>query len=160
MRSGLKVVDAMTVQPVTATPDMSIRDIALLMETYQVSTIIIKEGKELLGLVAESDIISRCVLEGCDSNKTLGRKIMTSDIVTVSPGMDVFDALLLMRDTNVRTLPVMDEGEMVGLVTAKDILKLQPDLFENFVDGIRLREEDKKFGRSQDSAIVNFDEDE
>jgi CBS domain-containing protein len=69
---------------------------------------------------------------------------MTRDLVTVTPGMDVFDALLLMKDANVKHLPVVDDKRLVGFITVKDILRVQPHLFDNFVDSYRLREANRK----------------
>lgn len=144
VESGLRVLDAMTVRPVTAQPSTSIRDVAAIMEKYNIGSVLIKAGTDLLGIVTERDYVRRAILEGHDINKTPVHMIMTKDMVTVSPGMDVFDALLLMKDANVRHLPVIDDGKLVGFLTVKDILKLQPHLFENIVDMIELREEHRK----------------
>lgn len=144
MKSGLWVVDAMTRKPVSTGPDTTIRDAAELMERHDVHSIVVKKGDELIGIVAETDLVRRGILEGCDPLTTQVRLVMTSDIVTCTPSMDLFDVVQLMRDTNVRTVPVIDEGTMVGYITAKDILKLQPDLFQNFVETFDLREEERK----------------
>ena len=144
MDSGLRVLDAMTVKPVVATPQTSIRDVAALMDRFGVGSVLVKEGSELLGIVTEADYVRRAVLEGHDTIKTPISKIMTKDIVTVNPGVDVLDALLLMKDADVRHLPVVDDGRLVGFVTLKDILKIQPHLFENIVDMLELREEHRK----------------
>jgi len=134
----------MTVKPVVATPQTSIRDVAALMDRFGVGSVLVKEGSELLGIVTEADYVRRAVLEGHDTIKTPISKIMTKDIVTVNPGVDVLDALLLMKDADVRHLPVVDDGRLVGFVTLKDILKIQPHLFENIVDMLELREEHRK----------------
>ena len=144
MDSGLRVLDAMIIRPVVATPQTSIRDVAALMDKYCIGSVLIKEGSELLGIVTEADYVRRAVLEGHDTVSTAISKIMTKDLVTVSPGVDVLDALLLMKDADVRHLPVVDDGKLVGFVTMKDILKIQPSLFENIVDMMDIREEQRK----------------
>lgn len=155
--SGLRVLDAMTVRPVVATPDTSIRDVAALMERYNIGSVIIKQGSELLGVVTETDYVRRAILEGHDVSNSPVSHIMTRDLVTVSPGMDILDALLLMKDAEVRHLPVVDEGQLVGFITLNDILKVQPHLFENIVDMIQLREEKRKMqGRIRSE---NFNDD-
>lgn len=148
----------MTVKPVVADPRMSIREVAALMDRFDVGSVLIKRGTELLGIVTESDIVRRGVLEGYDMKHAPVLGIMTKDIVTVSPAMDLFEVALLMKDTEVRTFPVTHEGDLVGFVTAKDILKLQPDLFENLVDSLQLREEERKLMRRDyktGSAIID-----
>jgi CBS domain-containing protein len=142
--SGLRVLDAMTIKPVVAHPEMTIRDVAALMDKHQIGSVLIKEGSELLGIVTEADYVRRAVLEGHDTVNTPVSKIMTRDLVTVSPGVDVLDALLLMKDADVKHLPVVDDGRLVGFVTLKDILKIQPNLFENIVDMLEIREEHRK----------------
>lgn len=156
MRSGVKVVDAMTVRPVVASPQMTVHDVAVLMDRYNVGSVLIKSGDELLGIVTERDYVCRACLEGADPLTTQVSRIMTRDLITVSPGMDLWDALLIMKDSEVRHLPVLDEGKFVGFITAKDILKVQPQLFENYVDHIELREEDRKL-RARETTI-DFDD--
>jgi signal-transduction protein with cAMP-binding, CBS, and nucleotidyltransferase domain len=131
-------------RPVVAEPHMSIRDVAALMDRHQVGSVLIKRGNDLLGIVTETDYVRRAVLEGHDLNGTPVTQIMTRDLVTVSPGIDVLDALMLMKDADVRHLPVVDDGNLVGFVTLKDILKVQPHLFENIVDMMDIKEEERK----------------
>jgi len=144
VESGLRVLDAMTLKPVVAHPSTTIRDVAAVMDRYGVGSVLIQNGQELLGIVTESDFVRKAILEGHDMAKTPVHRIMTKDLMTVSPGMDIFDALLLMKDAGVRHLPVVDENRLVGFITLKDILKLQPHLFENIVDMYELREEHRK----------------
>lgn len=140
----MRVVDAMTVRPVVALPTASVHDIASLMDRHKIGSVLIKQGPQLLGIVTESDFVRRVVLEGYDAIKTPVSRIMTRDLITVSPGTDLFDALLMMKDADIRHLPVLDDGRLVGFITAKDILKIQPQLFDIFVDVFKLREEYRK----------------
>lgn len=142
--SGLRVLDAMTVRPVVASPHMTIRDVAALMDRHQIGSVLIKQGQELLGIVTESDFVRRAILEGHDLQSTPVTKIMTKDLVTVSPGMDLFDAASLMKDADIRHLPVVDGEQLVGFITIKDLLKVQPHLFENLVDMMDVREAHRK----------------
>jgi signal-transduction protein with cAMP-binding, CBS, and nucleotidyltransferase domain len=114
------------------------------MDRHDVGSVLVKDSTSLVGIVTENDFVRRAVLEGMDMRATTVERIMTPIVVSVNPGIDVFDALLLMKDYNVRHLPVLDENKLVGLVTMNDILKLQPHLFENIVDMIELREESRK----------------
>lgn len=159
MNSGLKVVDIMTVSPVMTLPTTSLHDAAQLMERHNVGSVLITRGKELLGIVTERDYVTRACLEGHDPLHTPVSRVMTKDLLTVNPGTDVFDALLLMKDAEVRHLPVVHDNQLVGFITAKDILKVQPQLFDNFVDNFEIREERRKFARAQ-QAVLHWDEEE
>ena len=140
----LKVLDVMTLKPVIASSDMSIRDVAALMDKYGVGSVVIKDDHDVVGIVTEPDFVRRAILEGMDFTNEPIKSIMTRDLITVSPGTDVADALNVMKDADVRHLPVLDDGKMVGFVTLKDILRVQPHLFDSWADVIRLREEHRK----------------
>jgi len=144
MDSGLRVLDAMTMRPVVASPNTSLRDVAALMDKFSVGSVLVKRGTELMGIVTEADFVRRAVLEGHNIDVTPVSRIMTKDMVTVGPGMDVLEAIDLMKDADIRHLPVVDENKLVGFITLNDILKIQPHLFENIVDQIQLREEHRK----------------
>jgi signal-transduction protein with cAMP-binding, CBS, and nucleotidyltransferase domain len=65
-------------------------------------------------------------------------------MVIISPEKDIYDAIIKMRDKDVRRLPVIHDGELIGLLTEKDILKIEPSLFDLLVERYEIREEDKK----------------
>ena len=144
VESGLRILDVMTLKPVIASPNMCIRDVAALMEKFSVGSVIVKDGNSVVGIVTELDFVRRAILEGMDTLKTPISEIMTRDLVIVSPDTDIMDAINLMKDSEVRHLPVLDGNKMVGFVTVKDILRVQPNLFDNYSDSIRLREEHRK----------------
>lgn len=74
---------------------------------------------------------------------------MATDLVTISPGKDVYDALILMRNHDIRQLPVIEKNKLVGFLTSKDILKIQPELFDLFIEKYELREEQRKLSESE-----------
>jgi len=64
---------------------------------------------------------------------------MSKDPVTITPEQDITDAMLKMGKFNVRRLPVVEDGKVVGILTIKDILGVQPELFQIIADKIELR---------------------
>ena len=78
------------------------------------------------------------------AEKTKVEAIMIKDVITIQPDADIYDALMLIKDEDIRQLPVLDGKKLVGLLTVKDILKIQPQLFELVADKISLREESLK----------------
>jgi CBS domain-containing protein len=98
----------------------------------------------LHGVIKERDIVRSVVLENKDASKELVRDYMVTDVIITTPGEDIYEALVTMRDTDVRMLPVMDEGKFVGLLTVKDILKVQPSLFDLLAEKMILKEEGDK----------------
>ena len=146
METGYKAIDIMTNKPVTAKPSITVKECADLMTEHGVGSIILVEGKDLKGIVSKKDIVSKVVSKSKDASKTKVTEIMTfaRDMITISPGEDIYNAMVLMKENDVKRLPVMDEGKLVGLITSKDILKIEPALFDILVENFHLREEERK----------------
>jgi len=143
MQTGYKVGDIMTNKPVTASRDMSLKDAAALLTKENVNSILIVENNQPIGIVTDEDIVRKCVAVGLDSRKLKVKDVASTDIITITPDKDVYEALSLMRDHNIRQLPVIDK-ELTGFLTIKDILKIQPELIDLWAEKYELREESRK----------------
>ena len=134
----------MTREPIVIAPTKSLREAAKLMTKEHVGSLLVREGEKIVGIITEQDIVRKAVASARNPAEKKVSEIMATDIVTTTPDEDIFEALRIMRDYNFRHLPVMHEKKFVGLVTMKDILKLEPDLFEILVEKIELREAERK----------------
>jgi CBS domain-containing protein len=117
----MKVKDLMTSQPQVVRPEDTASEAATLMKQEDCGAIpvVSKEGK-LVGIVTDRDIVIRAVAAGKDPRSTPVSAIMTADPVTLSPDADDDDAEQLMAERQVRRLPVVEDGRLVGiLVTAQ-----------------------------------------
>ncbi len=144
MRTGYKVCDLMTLRPVSVDPSTPVDECSRIMAKNHVGSLLIRKGTRLLGLFTEKDIVRKVVASNRDPRKVSAKEVMKYRYPTITPEKDIYDAIVLMRDKNVRQLPVVDKKKIVGFLTGKDILKIQPQLFELLVDKIELREEDRK----------------
>ncbi len=144
MKTGLKVIDAMTKKPITVSPDTTVFEVASIMKNEHVGNLIIEDKGKLKGIVTEQDLVYKIVAESNNPKKTLVKDIMTKKVVAIEPNKDITDAMLKMSKLNVRRLPVIEDHKIVGILTQKDILKIEPQLFELIVDKIELREEKNK----------------
>lgn len=142
--TGYTVSDAMTRNPVVIAPNKSLRDAAKIMAKEHVGALLVKEGREVVGILTEQDIVRKGVSGAGNPSVKKVSEIMAHNLITVAPDEDIFEALRIMRDENIRHLPVMHQKEFVGLVTLKDILKIEPDLYEVLVEKIQLRESERK----------------
>jgi CBS domain-containing protein len=121
---GVTVRDLLGRAPVTALPTTSIRDVAQVMTTHNVSAVLITEDQRLVGIVTDRDLRRRVVAEGADVASPVS-SIMTRDPITVAPDSGAFTVLLEMTDRSVHHLPVTDaSGAPLGLVSAGDLLRL------------------------------------
>jgi len=153
MRTGYKIQDIMTNMPITTDKKTSVVEAAQLMEKYNVNSLVVVEDK-LLGVLTDEDFVRKLVAKAKNLEKAFVEDIMSTNLVTISPGKDVYDAIVLMRDNNIRHLPVLDGENLVGFLTMKDILKIQPELFDIVVESINLREEDRKMKVFSDSEEI------
>jgi CBS domain-containing protein len=112
--------------PVTATPDVSIRDAAQTMRDARVSCLLLCDDDALAGLITDRDLRTRVVAAGADTEAPV-RTIMTEDPVTIGAGQHAFEALLTMSRRNVHHLPVRDGDALAGVVTTTDLMRLQAD---------------------------------
>ncbi|MBN2567299.1 CBS domain-containing protein [Candidatus Woesearchaeota archaeon] len=144
MKTGYRVGDAMTKRPVFVAPGTLLEECARLMAEHHVGSLIIKDDGALLGVITEQDIIRKVVAKG---GNPVGKKVegyMVKKVVTISPEADIYEALVKMRDLNIRQLPVLHGKDLIGLLTLKDILKIEPSLFDLLVERFELREEKEK----------------
>jgi CBS domain-containing protein len=113
--------EIMTKSVTTATREMSLREIAKLMRDGDMGILPIVDGKKLVGLVTDRDIVVRAVAEGKDSSTKVD-EVMSKEIFSVKPSDFVFEAVRLMGDKQVRRIPVVDEqDELVGIIAIADV---------------------------------------
>jgi CBS domain-containing protein len=143
MQTGYKVLDIMTNKPVTAHKDMTLKDAATLMSKEDVNSVLIVENNQPVGIVTDEDIVRKCVATGLDAKKLKIKDIASMNLITINPNEDVYEALALMREHNIRQLPVVDK-ELVGFLTVKGILKIQPELIDLWMEKYEVREESRR----------------
>ena len=143
MKTGVKVQDIMTKQPITIDKDSTLEKCAQLMGERKVNSLVVKdETNKVIGIIVDEDLVRRAIAEGVNCKKIKVEKLMTKEITTIEPERDIHDAVKLMGDYSIRQLPVVLDKKLVGFVTAKDILRIQPALFEIIKEKIRMRREE------------------
>jgi CBS domain-containing protein len=125
----MKVVDVMTKDPLTLTPNETIGQADELMNTNKIRQLPVVQGKDLIGIVTDRDIRSFLsgsvgVEAGEEALNTKVREIMTTEPISVSSDDDLQEAIELMIDEKIGGIPVVDEAEgLVGIVTYVDVLR-------------------------------------
>lgn len=144
MKTGYTVHDCMTTKPISVESNIAIQECAKVMKTNHVGALVIKDNHKSLGIITEQDIVRNGIAEGKNVLSMKVKELMEKNVITIKPSEDIYNALIKMRDYNIRHLPVLEKGVMVGLLTLKDILKIEPSLFELVVEKFSLREESRK----------------
>jgi len=144
MKTGYKVYDCMTTKPISVSSDATLEKCAKAMAQNHVGALVVKDNHQSKGLITEQDIVRKVLARGTNPLTKKVKDFMEKNLITISPSDDIYEALIKMRDSNIRHLPVVDKGKMVGLLTLKDVLKIEPSLFELLVEKFELREEKRK----------------
>jgi CBS domain-containing protein len=111
----------MTQNPVCLDADASLTDAAQAMDKQCIGDVLVLENGAVCGIVTDRDIAIRGVAHGGDpSTKRLG-DICSRELVTLSPGAAIDDAIAQMREHAVRRMPVLDGGRPVGIVSLGDL---------------------------------------
>jgi CBS domain-containing protein len=116
------VADIMTANPRTLRLDASVRDAARLMRDADIGPVIVlDEQDQLSGIVTDRDLAIRAVADGMDLDQTTLREVASQTVTTVSPDDDAMQAVRMMREQDVRRLPVVENGKPVGIVSIGDL---------------------------------------
>ncbi|MGB4069190.1 MAG: CBS domain-containing protein [Nitrospira sp.] len=116
------VAKIMSKNPKSVGPKMSIASAAKTMRAARVGSLFVKKGKQLVGVVTDTDIVRLAVASGKPLGKLTVEKIMTTPICTIEGSQSVDDAQDMMADLGVRHLGVTKNGEISGVVSVRDLL--------------------------------------
>ena len=116
----MQVRDVMTQATVTESRHDSLRSAAERMWRQQTGSLIITDGGQLTGIITERDLL-RAVALGADPDKTSVDDAMTAEVYTVPPDMQLQDAAREMATRWIRHLPIVDDGELLGVVSMRDV---------------------------------------
>ena len=107
-------------QPYTIKPDLTVAEARKVMEEYSVSGLLVEEGGKLLGIITRRDITFE------NNNKLKVSELMTKDVITAKAGITIDQAKEILHNKRIEKLPVVDDKKhIVGLITSKDILKME-----------------------------------
>ena len=117
----MKVRDVMTSLVDWVTPDTSVVEVAQLMKKDDVGSIPICKENRLIGMITDRDIVLKVVAAGGNTNNLTAKDIMSTDIISVSADQDVHEAANLMSKYQIRRLPVLEKGKLVGILAIGDL---------------------------------------
>jgi CBS domain-containing protein len=138
IETKVTVNDAMISSVVTVSSQNSVADAAFLMSQNEVGCLIVENKGEPEGIITESDIINKVVAMDIKASEITIDEIMTKNLIKIDPGRELNEAARFMSKMNIRRLVVVKEGDLKGILTAKDIMTVSPELTEILVENARM----------------------
>ena len=107
---------------VTVERDTDAQTAARIMRDRGIGSLFVTNGKEIIGILTDTDMVRRVVATGVDMRKTTAEQIMSAPIVLIEGDKTVLDANDLMAKTHIRHLGVTQDGKLVGLISVRDLV--------------------------------------
>ena len=138
----MKVREIMTADVASAAPETTLEEIATMMREADTGAIPVVDDNALIGIVTDRDIVLRCVAEGKDPAECTAEDIVSENLETVEPDDDVEEAAQLMAHRQIRRLPVVQDGRLVGMLSLGDIAVKESedtagDALESVSEGVK-----------------------
>jgi len=113
--------DIMTQNVATVSPRQTVQQAAQLMSRHNVGSVPVVENGKCVGIVTDRDIALRAVSQGQSPQSVTVQSVMSTNVVTGNPQMDVHEAADLMAQKQIRRLPVVENGQVTGIVALGDL---------------------------------------
>lgn len=104
-------------------PDASVYEALILMAEKNVGALLVLEEKQLIGILSERDYARKMILKGKHSKDTAVREVMTENPICIGPDITVEECMEIMTDSHIRHLPVVEGGQLLGLISIGDVVK-------------------------------------
>lgn len=112
--------DVMSGDVVFCSPDQSVKEVAELMNSHNIGSIPVTENGRFEGIITDRDITIRTTAKGLD-NATVLDCMSSKSLISGTPDMDVHEAARLMSDHQIRRLPIVENGRVIGIVSLGDL---------------------------------------
>lgn len=146
----IQVQDIMTRNPITVKPDTDLLKCAKEMIKKRVRSLLLVENKKLKGIISQRDIIWATVKKSENHlSKIKAKDISPRKIITIKPTASIEEALKKIKKSKIEKLPVIKDKELVGIITVRDILNFNPEIYSELNEVRQIREESEKLKRIQ-----------
>ena len=140
--SRLLVKDVMSSPVVTIEENAPANRAAELMDKHGLGCIIvISKNAKPLGIITERDLVGRVLAKNVKPDEAKAKEVMTSPLITIEPDETISEAARRMSRLNIRRLGVVYKGQLIGLLSSKDILAVMPELLETIQEHAKIEGE-------------------
>lgn len=139
LRTRMLVKDVMSSPVITVSESETVDKVAQFMEMQRLGCIIVTdEDGRPLGIITERDLVTRVLAKNKLPSKLKAKDVMTAPLITITPDETLSNAARQMSRLNVRRLGVVYKGNLVGIISSKDVLAVTPELLETIQEKIRI----------------------
>ena len=151
--SRLLVKDVMSSPVVTTDEEASANRVAELMDKQELGCIIVtsKNGKPL-GIITERDLVGRVLAKNIKPDAVKAKEVMTAPLITIEPNETISEAARRMSRLNIRRLGVVYKGQLIGILSSKDILSVMPELIDTIQERALVESEKMTQEATEESA--------
>jgi CBS domain-containing protein len=122
MKTVAELLKAKPARVVSITPEQTVLEAIKVLAAEDIGAAIVMTGDRLAGIFSERDYTRKVILKGRSSDSTRVEEIMTPNVIVVSPRTKARECMALMTEKNIRHLPVVEEGRVIGMVSIRDIV--------------------------------------
>jgi CBS domain-containing protein len=158
LRTRMLVKDVMTSPVVTVNEDATSNKIAKLMDENKLGCVIItNKAKKPVGIITERDLVKRVLSKNVVPDTIKAEEIMTSPLVTIEPEATISEAARRMSRLDIRRLGVVYKGNLVGVISSRDILGIMPELIEIIQERTRIeRAEGAETAETEEAPLSGY----
>jgi CBS domain-containing protein len=151
--SRLLVKDVMSSPVITTQESAPANAVAELMDKHGLGCIIVTgKGAKPLGIITERDLVGRVLAKNAKPDALKAKEVMTSPLITIEPDETISEAARRMSRLNIRRLGVTYKGQLIGLLSSKDILAVMPELLETIQESALMEGENRAQEATEESA--------
>ena len=122
MKTVAELLKSKPARVVSITPEQTVLEAIKVLAAEDIGAAIVMTGDRIAGIFSERDYTRKVILKGRSSDTTRVEEIMTANVIVVNPRTRARECMALMTEKNIRHLPVMDQGRVVGMVSIRDIV--------------------------------------
>jgi len=126
----LKVEDIMVETVITVEVNATVMKAVKVMNENEIGCLVITRNGRAVGILTERDLLKRVLGKSKNPSKIKVRDIMTKPLIAGCPDMDLEDATRLMFEKKIKKLPVVEQGQLKGLITLTDVARFQPQMIK------------------------------
>jgi len=125
---GLTVKDLMTTKVIALPMDKSVADVAVVMAHHDISAMLLTAEDTFVGILTDRDIMKKVIAQGLNPQTVRAGEVMSAPLISIREQASVQDAAEKMRENKIRRLVVTNQGNVVGIISESDIMRVEPEL--------------------------------